>query len=216
MSSNETNEDIGGILVSVEPQQSSYFAGEPFSAKITFMNTRPAAVSTAHSQSAITYTKSGVPVPVRPSSAAGSILRHKRGAHSITYGSAPLANPPTSPGTPHLTFASSTPSLTQPSNPTKHSTIARKGLVGIKHQNGQLGRESAREPNDFPVSAMGGPAAPALSADQMRKLMSRRTLSVDTITTPSIPNKQELPNGKEDGKFYPCKPFSSIKSLNGI
>ncbi|KAF9475530.1 Rgp1-domain-containing protein [Pholiota conissans] len=64
------------VRVVVTPSQSSYFAGEPFSVTITFTNTR--------SQEA---------GPSKPSS-----LGHKRGAHSIS--SAPLARPPTSPGTP--------------------------------------------------------------------------------------------------------------------
>lgn len=64
------------VRVVVTPSQSSYFAGEPFSVTITFTNTR--------SQEA------------GPSKAASH--GHKRGAHSIS--SAPLARPPTSPGTP--------------------------------------------------------------------------------------------------------------------
>ncbi|KAF7785199.1 hypothetical protein Agabi119p4_1364 [Agaricus bisporus var. burnettii] len=60
------------VRVEISPSQSSFFAGEPFSAKITFTNVAAPEPSPARS--------------------------HKRGAHSIS--SAPLARPPTSPGLP--------------------------------------------------------------------------------------------------------------------
>ncbi|EKM77019.1 hypothetical protein AGABI1DRAFT_130745 [Agaricus bisporus var. burnettii JB137-S8] len=60
------------VRVEISPSQSSFFAGEPFSAKITFTNVA-----------------APEPSPART---------HKRGAHSIS--SAPLARPPTSPGLP--------------------------------------------------------------------------------------------------------------------
>jgi hypothetical protein len=82
----------------VTPSQSSYFAGEPFAVTITFTNTR-----------------SPLSGPSRPHT-------HKRGAHSIS--SAPLARPPTSPGTPRTSV---TP-LTQPRG--REDVSTRKGLVG--------------------------------------------------------------------------------------
>jgi hypothetical protein len=88
-----------GIRVVATPSQSSYFAGEPFAVTITFTNTRSP--------------QSG---PSRPHT-------HKRGAHSIS--SAPLARPPTSPGTPRTAV---TPILTQSKRGEDVST--RKGLVG--------------------------------------------------------------------------------------
>ncbi|KAJ7619056.1 hypothetical protein B0H17DRAFT_1114016, partial [Mycena rosella] len=73
-----------GVRIVVTPAQSSYFAGEPFSVTITFTNTRAPAPS---------------PSRVSATSAhASSYGGHKRNAHSIS--SAPLARPPTSPGTP--------------------------------------------------------------------------------------------------------------------
>src|SRR6266498_762820 len=69
------------IRIVVTPTQSSYFAGELFSVKVTFTNTRsPEAASS------------------KPSS-------HKRGSHSIS--SAPLAKPPTSPGPPRASALAS-------------------------------------------------------------------------------------------------------------
>ena len=89
------------IRVVVTPSQSSYFAGEPFSVTITFTNTR-----------------SPESLPLRAQS-----HTHKRGAHSIS--SAPLARPPTSPGTPRTAV---------PAIPTRANSggtsIVRKGFIG--------------------------------------------------------------------------------------
>ena len=92
--------DDSAVRVVVTPSQSSYFAGEPFSVTITFTNIR-----------------SPESIPSRPYS-------HKRGAHSIS--SAPLARPPTSPGTPRA-------SLQHPTQPPSRSTQDvpyRRGLIG--------------------------------------------------------------------------------------
>lgn len=88
-----------GVRVVVTPSQSSYFAGEPFAVTITFTNTRSP--------------QSG---PSRPNT-------HKRGAHSIS--SAPIARPPTSPGT---LRTSVTPASTQPKS--REDVSTKKGLVG--------------------------------------------------------------------------------------
>ncbi|KAF5355720.1 hypothetical protein D9756_004398 [Leucocoprinus leucothites] len=71
------------VRVVITPSQSSFFAGEQFSVTITFTNTRTseAGPSKHHLEQAYPQTRT-----------------HKRGAHSIS--SAPLARPPTSPGTP--------------------------------------------------------------------------------------------------------------------
>lgn len=92
------------VRVVVTPSQSSYFAGEPFSVSITFTNTRSPEAG-----------------PSKPSPT------HKRGAHSIS--SAPLARPPTSPGTPRSAIGQSllkTQALADVQVP------RRKGLVGKK------------------------------------------------------------------------------------
>jgi len=94
-----TSDLDSGVRVVVTPSQSSYFAGEPFAVTVTFTNTRSP--------------QSG---PSRPHT-------HKRGAHSIS--SAPLARPPTSPGTPRTSV---TPIQTQLKSGEDVST--RKGLVG--------------------------------------------------------------------------------------
>ena len=87
------------IRVVVTPTQSSYFAGEPFSVSITFTNTRSAESLPSRSYS------------------------HKRGAHSIS--SAPLARPPTSPGTPRKAVP-----ITPARGQNGGVKIARKGLIG--------------------------------------------------------------------------------------
>lgn len=97
------NNNDSPIRVVVTPSQSSYFAGEPFSVTITFTNTRSPEAG-----------------PSKPSP-----LTHKRGAHSIS--SAPLARPPTSPGTPR---SANTPSLLKTQAQT--DVPRRKGLVGKK------------------------------------------------------------------------------------
>jgi hypothetical protein len=93
------------IRVVVTPSQSSYFAGEPFSVTITFTNTR-------------------TPESLPPRSQAQSHT-HKRGAHSIS--SAPLARPPTSPGTPRTL----TPPVPLRANVNGGKmVITRKGFIG--------------------------------------------------------------------------------------
>ena len=104
-----------GIRVTVTPSQSSYFAGERFSATITFKNTRASRV------------EPGTLATIRTPS---TIRTHKRGAHSIS--SAPLAKPPTSPGP-------STPRTPTPSNYGRSyremgEGSSRKGLIGIDAQ----------------------------------------------------------------------------------
>lgn len=105
-----------GVRVVVTPSQSSYFAGEPFSVTITFTNTR-----TPDS---------------RPSRALSN--GHKRGAHSIS--SAPLARPPTSPGTPRTPL----PPLAQRSK-SGDDTPTRKGLIGRPQPRGLKGAEELPE-----------------------------------------------------------------------
>ncbi|KAF7974927.1 hypothetical protein HWV62_10965 [Athelia sp. TMB] len=90
------------IRVTIIPSQAAYFAGEPFTATITFTNTRSPSSSSS---------SSATPVP----------RLHKRGAHSVS--SAPLARPPTSPGTPRTAI----PPLPPPPGGVR---IARRGLIG--------------------------------------------------------------------------------------
>jgi RAB6A-GEF complex partner protein 2 len=110
-----TTDNGSPVRVVVTPSQSSYFAGEPFSVTITFTNTRSPEAG-----------------PSKPS------LTHKRGAHSIS--SAPLARPPTSPGTPRSAIA-------QPLSKTQALTDVprRKGLVGKKKPPPSLPLQSASE-----------------------------------------------------------------------
>ena len=121
-----------GIRVVVTPSQSSYFAGESFSVNITFTNTR-----------------SPESLPPRPPS-----HTHKRGAHSIS--SAPLARPPTSPGTQRTAV---------PALPTRSNSggihIVRKGLIGK--------RSSPKDPNEQPD---------VLEKSRKRLLAKSRSLSV--------------------------------------
>ncbi|KAG8951556.1 hypothetical protein FRC04_005842 [Tulasnella sp. 424] len=153
----------GGIVIHVEPLQAAFFAGETFSAKITFTNTHlPSTLSSAtqHPQTAI---------PDRPATTTGVVFKHKRGAHSIAYGSAPLANPPTSPGTPNYLsqFSMSTSNLHGPATakPTSGTnaigpTITRKGLIGA----GGISKAKSTLPPDV---------------NERMRAVSKRSLSVD-------------------------------------
>ncbi|KAF9449322.1 Rgp1-domain-containing protein [Macrolepiota fuliginosa MF-IS2] len=112
-------ENESPIRVVITPSQSSFFAGEQFSVTITFTNTRTPEAG-----------------PSKPAEQAHSQTRtHKRGVHSIS--SAPLARPPTSPGTPRHAVNS----------PRKlggfedDALPGRKGLVGtakMGYHDGQL------------------------------------------------------------------------------
>jgi hypothetical protein len=93
------------IRVLLTPAHSSFFAGEPFSATITFTNTRSPDAEP--------------PPPQRCS--------HTCGAHSIS--SAPLARPPTSPRTPRTPI----PTLPTFSRNAGENSM-RKGLIGREHQ----------------------------------------------------------------------------------
>ena len=129
------NNNDSPIRVVVTPSQSSYFAGEPFSVTITFTNTRSPEAG-----------------PSKPSP-----LTHKRGAHSIS--SAPLARPPTSPGTPRSANA-------QPLLKTQaHTDVPRrKGLVGKK------------KPPPLPLH--GGGELPDLIEQRRRRQLAPKALSV--------------------------------------
>ncbi|KAF8525087.1 Rgp1-domain-containing protein [Hysterangium stoloniferum] len=107
-SSTSASTDIAsGIRVVIEPSQSAYFAGEPFSCTITFSNT--------HTTD---------PTPSGRSVSAFN-LGHKRAAHSVS--SAPMARPPTSPGTPKT----AQPFLTrQNGRSDEEEPVRRRGLVG--------------------------------------------------------------------------------------
>ncbi|KAF8816608.1 Rgp1-domain-containing protein [Phlegmacium glaucopus] len=123
------------VRVVVTPSQSSYFAGEPFSVIITFTNTRSP--------------EAGPSKPNTPT--------HKRGAHSIS--SAPLARPPTSPGTPRSAIAQSlskTQALTDVPRP--------RGLVGKK------------KPPSLPLQSAG--ELPDLIEQRRRRQLAPKAVSV--------------------------------------
>jgi len=123
------------VRVVVTPSQPSYFAGEPFAVTVTFTNTRSPEAG-----------------PSKPSAHA-----HKRGAHSIS--SAPLARPPTSPGTPRSAIAQSL---------LKTQTLAdaprRKGLIGKK------------KPPPLPLQSVG--QLPDLIEQRRRRQLAPKALSV--------------------------------------
>lgn len=114
------NDYDNAVRVVITPSQSSFFAGEQFSVTITFTNTRsPEAGPSRLSESTYPQTRT-----------------HKRGAHSIS--SAPLAQPPTSPGTPRTVI---NPSPRKLAGFGDKSLPGRKGLVGSmkkSYQDGQL------------------------------------------------------------------------------
>lgn len=109
-----TTADIDTALrVVVSPSQSSYFAGEPLQVTITITNTRSASEPTS-----------------LPSLSAAR-QAHKRSAHSVS--SAPLAQPPTSPGLLRSTSSVAVPSSSKLVNGTgPKNIILRKGLVGLR------------------------------------------------------------------------------------
>ncbi|KAH8806930.1 Rgp1-domain-containing protein [Flagelloscypha sp. PMI_526] len=101
-----------GIRITVTPSQSSYFAGEPFEVTVTFTNT--------HAAAGPSNSLNGIASSTPPRG-------HKRASHSIS--SAPIARPPTSPGTP---TTRKPPSL---SLKTPGKELARHGLIGLKGKN---------------------------------------------------------------------------------
>ena len=138
------------IRVVVTPAQSSYFAGEPFSVSITFTNTRSAESP-----------------PSRPHS-------HKRGAHSIS--SAPLARPPTSPGTPRTAV---------PIVPTRGQNggvkMTRKGFIG-----------------KVPSPPNGIHECPDVLEQSRKRLFAKsRSLSVDVVHPHEVP-----PDSKPESAQY--------------
>lgn len=185
----------GSIVIHVEPLQSAFFAGETFSARITFTNTAvpgPAANSI--------YRHGSDPLPERPATTTGAtfpIKQHKRAAQSITYGSAPLMNPPTSPGTPQYSsqFSMSTPSLSGNLTPKpgarSDKAPPRKGLIGVRGAskaatNGS--RLSSVDDDGDTITGMYG-----------KRPLSKRSLSVDVTSrgplvsaSTSSPPKDEL------------------------
>ncbi|KAG6817284.1 hypothetical protein H0H87_010626 [Tephrocybe sp. NHM501043] len=122
-----------GVRVVVTPSHSSYFAGEPFSVTVTFTNTHSAEAG--------------------PSSRSHT---HRRGAHSIS--SAPLARPPTSPGTPRTPI----PSVHISKTDEGEDVLVRRGLVG-------------KVP--LPVMGNGSEELPEL-LEQRRKKLLAKSLSV--------------------------------------
>ncbi|KAF8060802.1 Rgp1-domain-containing protein [Lyophyllum atratum] len=165
---NSISEVDSGIRIVVTPAQSSYFAGEPFSVTVTFTNTR-----------------SPDPESLRPHS-------HKRSAHSIS--SAPLARPPTSPGTPRTSVPS-----TRIQNKAGEDAPARKGFLG-----------------KVPRSPKGREELPDL-IEQRRKRLLAKSLSV-TITPheleelgeANVPKSasfvQAAFNGVSDPRYSPTSP----------
>ena len=130
------NNNDSPVRVVVTPSQSSYFAGEPFSVTITFTNTRSPEAG-----------------PSKPSP-----LTHKRGAHSIS--SAPLARPPTSPGTPRSANAHTSLLKTQ-----AHTDVPRrKGLIGKK------------KPPPLPLQGAG--ELPDLIEQRRKRQLAPKALSV--------------------------------------
>jgi len=110
------------LRVVITPSQSSFFAGEQFSVTITFTNVRSpeAGTSKSHSERANTQTRT-----------------HKRGAHSIS--SAPLAQPPTSPGTPRTLASFSSQKLNGYNG---GELPRRRGLIGTT----KVGCQDAHRP----------------------------------------------------------------------
>lgn len=95
-----------GIQVSISPAQSAFFAGEPLSVTIKFLNVNVPS-----------------PAPGTSPRSASFVPAHRRGVQSVTE--VPLAQPPTSPRTPR---ASDFPPNASPVNKTLNT--GRKGHIG--------------------------------------------------------------------------------------
>lgn len=131
-----------GIRIAIEPSQSAYFAGEPFTCTITFSNvragelTRPRPIGgNIKTLSSSAVNEGGYDLPPTPSrttpTTTTTIHKHKRSSHSVS--SVPLARPPTSPGTPKTAAASSYGAFTLDTSAAPGEEGAqpqRKGLVG--------------------------------------------------------------------------------------
>ncbi|KAH7104289.1 Rgp1-domain-containing protein [Auriculariales sp. MPI-PUGE-AT-0066] len=147
----------GPIAISVAPAQAAYFAGEPFSFTITFRNTNdPAEYAMPNSGSHAGQHTNGAG---SSSPRAAAFEKGHKSSHSIS--SAPLARPPTSPGTPKLLPSNGTSSPP----PASKGDPLRKGLVGHRHE---------------------GPRSPA-GATKQRGLS--KSLSVNVSTPQEILNR---------------------------
>lgn len=165
------------IRVVVTPSQSSYFAGEPFSVTVTFTNTR-----TPES------------LPLRSQAQAHS---HKRGAHSIS--SAPLARPPTSPGTPRT----STPPAPVRANVNGGKiVITRKGFIG---------KNSLLPPPPPHLLPKGADELPDVLEQSRKRLLAKaRSLSV-TVSSQNMepgPKTESAAYVRAYDEITPCKHFS--------
>ncbi|KDR68796.1 hypothetical protein GALMADRAFT_231119 [Galerina marginata CBS 339.88] len=160
------------VRVVVTPSQSSYFAGEPFTVTITFTNTRSPEAG-----------------PSRPTSHS-----HKRGAHSIS--SAPLARPPTSPGTPRSAALPSTSRTTA-----NDELPRRKGLIGKTKPPPTLPTHSDKLPElleqrrkrQLVPKSLSVSVSPFQLEDQLAEAASsapysQRSFYNDSRNTPTTPN----------------------------
>ncbi|KAG8905565.1 hypothetical protein FRB99_008670 [Tulasnella sp. 403] len=199
----------GGIVIHVEPLQAAFFAGETFSARITFTNTHPVVPPPTSEQSNYPL-NGGHAIPERPATVTGVSFKHKRAAHSVTYGSAPLANPPTSPGTPNYSsqFAMSTPSLTTALTRTMTGSTAvkppsRKGLIGQGDFNAQRRRLSSADGSELHPRPLNGSTS-SLSPEQRRRMFPRRSISIDVNPMSKVPPHPQSPvHGDQGVKFAP-------------
>ncbi|CAK5278779.1 unnamed protein product, partial [Mycena citricolor] len=144
------------IRITVTPSQSSYFAGEAFAVTITYTNTHIADTHT----------------PVLTSRARAHTQVHKRNAYSIS--SAPLARPPTSPGTPRPSAHPATPTTPRGKQLTPLPTSEEGD--GRPRRRGVIGRTTPEEQR-----------IPGL-VEQRRKKMLAKSLSV-SISLSERPNR---------------------------
>ena len=172
------------IRIVVTPSQSSFFAGELFSVKITFTNTRSPETASA-----------------KPSS-----QTHKRGSHSIS--SAPLARPPTSPGTPR--------SVAVPSSSTK-----QKGRIyDVPRRKNLIGR-----PQQASISSSAVGEVPDLIEGRRKRQLAPKSLSVsispydaqDSFAVSSTPYSNKSLSDARKGEFLaPMQSTSSLRTLSSF
>ncbi|KAJ7770664.1 Rgp1-domain-containing protein [Mycena metata] len=191
------------VRIVVTPSQSSYFAGEPFSVTITFTNTRSPHTDPARPRAG-SHTNSQSPHRA-----------HRRNAHSIS--SAPIARPPTSPGTPR------TPKTAVPLTALGREEgwrLGRKGLIGrtvAAAASPTAGASSSASspvleasPSSSSLPQDGSGSLPAL-VELRRKKMLAKSLSV-SIAPPDRDLDLSLVGGRgtpRSASFLPESPTSA-------
>ncbi|KIJ45183.1 hypothetical protein M422DRAFT_67326 [Sphaerobolus stellatus SS14] len=196
------------IRVLIQPSQSSYFAGEPFTCTITFTNTRLPGPAAAHGATNAPFSAS----PYATSFTAPTAYKpqHKRAAHSVS--SAPLSRPPTSPGP-------GTPKTAQAVFPSTHgfqeeevNEPKRRGLIGKAVENGKV--------EDKKKTRLLGHTGRSLSVDispqeLLRRLEAETGSQKPSPTSPAVSSplsRNAAPHGRKASVANPEDVPSSVQN----